>query len=209
MRPTKIHFTSASDFVSATAKKIRSFGALPIGWHYGQGRPLSVDVINKALAIDGYYRQLGFTTTDAFPGADGELMITAYRGPNCIETIISTDLHYSVTHERDNTEISAAQGVSEIISKRTIKQIGAEIWRSLGLLGLSTESTTTKRGRGLQGSRSRTQKVAGFLSFSESVWMPQRNPFANTSGTITLNESLANPQFTGSSRNQYFLPEAA
>lgn len=205
----KIHFTSASDFVSATAKKIRSFGSLPIGWHYGQGGPLSADVINKALAIYDYYRQLGITTTDAFPGADGELMITAYRGSNCIETTISTDLRYSVAHERDNAEISATQGVSEIIAKRTIKQIGAEIWRSLGLLGLSTESTTTKGGRDSQASRSRTLKEEGFLSYLETAWMPQGIQFANTSGPITLPVSLANPRFTGSSRNQYFLSEAA
>lgn len=204
-----INFTSVSDFVSTTAKKIRSFGSLPIGWHYGQGGPLSVDVINKALAIDGYYRQLGFTTTDAFPGADGELMITAYRGPNCIETIISFDLHYSVTHERDDEEISATQGVSEIIAERVIKKIGAKIWRSLGLLGLSTESTTTKRGRGSQASRSRTLKEEGFLSYLETAWMPQGIQFADTSGPITLPVSLANPPFTGSSRNQYFLSEAA
>lgn len=124
-----INFTSASDFVSATAAKIKSFRSLPIGWHYGQGGPLRADVVNKALEIDGYYRQLGFTTTDAFPGANGELMITAYRGIHCIETTISTDLRYSVTHERDDAEISATQDVSEINAKRIINQIGAEIWR--------------------------------------------------------------------------------
>jgi len=189
-----INFTSASDFVSATAAKIKSFRSLPTGWHYGQGGPLRADVVNKALEIDGYYRQLGFTTTDAFPGANGELMITAYRELHCIETTLSTDLRYSVTHERDDAEMSATQDVSEIIAKRIINQIGAEIWRSFGL---STESTTTKGGKGSQASRSKTQKVVVFLSFSESVWMPQRSPFANTSAPIASRESLASPRFTG------------
>jgi len=205
----KFRFTSASDFVSATAVKIESFRSLPVGWHYGEGGPLSVDVVKKALRIDGFYRQLGFTTTDAFPGANGELMITAYRGPHCIETIVSTDLRYSVTHECDGTEIYATPDVDEIVARRKIKEIGAEIWRSLGLLGLSTESTTTKGGRGSQASRSKTQKVAGFLLSLETAWMPQGGQFVNTSGRITLRESLANPRFTGSSRNQYFLQKSA
>lgn len=202
----KFSFTSASDFVSATAVKIESFRSLPVGWHYGQGGPLSVDVVNKALQIDAYYRQLGFTTTDAFPGANGELMITAYRGPHCIETIISTDLRYSVTHERDDAEISATPDVDEIIAKRTIKQIGAEIWRSFGLF---TESTTTKGGRGSQALHSKTQPVAGFLSSLETAWMPQGGQFASTSGPITLRELLGTPPYTGSSRNQYFLQKTA
>ena len=197
-----IDFASVSDFVSATAAKIESFRLLPKGWHYGQGGPLRVDVVNKALEIDSYYRQLGFTATDAFPGADGEIMLTTYRGSHCIETIISTDMRYSVTHERDDTELSAAPDVNEIAAKQTIRQIGAEIWRSFGL---STESTTTKGGKGSQASRSKTQRVAVFLSFSESVWMPQRSPFANTSGPITPRESLASRRFIGGSLNQYFL----
>ena len=199
-----VYFASSSDFVSATARKIESFRSLPAGWHYGQGGPLNMVVIEKALEMDGYYRKLGFTSTDAFPGADGELMITAYRGPHCIETTISTDLRYSVTYECDGAEMSATPNdINEVSAKRKVLQIGAEIW--LGLLGLSTEGSTTKRVRGSQASRSRTLKVGGFLSSVEIAWMPQGSQFANTSGHITPSESLASHQFTGSSGNQYFL----
>jgi hypothetical protein len=119
------YFTLASEFVSATAQK----RFLPAGWHYGEGGPLSMIVVTKALEIDGYYRELGFTSTDAFPGANGELMITAYRGSHCIETTISTDLRYLVTYERDDAEISATpDDVDESNAKRRIRQIGSEIW---------------------------------------------------------------------------------
>lgn len=205
----QIYFTSASDFVSATAEKITSFRSLPVGWHYSQGGPLSDNVINKALQIDSYYRQLGFTATDAFPGADGELMITAYRGPHCIETVISSDARYSVTHERDDTEISATLDVDETTAKRTITRIGGEIWRSLGSSVLFMESTTTKGRRGLEAWRSKTQEMAGFLLFSGTAWMTQSDQFVNISGSTTQRESLANLQFTGSSSNQYFLQKIA
>lgn len=198
--------TSASDFVSATAAKVQSFKSLPLGWHYGQGGPLSVDVANRALQIDSYYRQLGFSTTDAFPGADGEIMLTAYRGSHCIETIISTDLRYSVTHERDDTELSAAPDVDEIAAKQTIRQIGAEIWRSFDL---SMDITTTKLKRSSEASRSKTQQVAVYQSFSGTAWTLRGGQFVNTSGSIIPYELLANPLFTGSSLNQYFLSKAA
>lgn len=202
-----IDFASVSDFVSATAAKIESFRLLPVGWHYGQGGPLSVDVANRALQIDSYYRQLGFSTTDAFPGADGEIMLTAYRGSHCIETIISTDLRYSVTHERDDTELSAAPDVDEIAAKQIIRQIGAEIWRSFDL---SMDITTTKLKRSSEASRSKTQQVAAvYQSFSGTAWTLRGGQFVNTSGSITPYELLANPLFTGSSLNQYFLSKAA
>jgi hypothetical protein len=197
-------FTSSSDFVSATARKLESFRSLPVGWHYGHGDPLNVDVIEKALEMDGYYRNLGFTSTDAFPAADGEVMITAYRGSHCIETTISTDLLYSVTYEDDGAEISATPNdIDEVSAKRKVLQIGAEIW--LGLLGLSMEATTIKRGGGSQDSRSRTLKVGGFLSSVEIAWTPQGSQFAGTSGHITPSELLESHRFTGSSENQYFL----
>lgn len=199
-------FIWVSDLVSATSQKIASFRSLPLGWHYGQGGPLSDIVINEALQIDSYYRQLGFTTTDAFPGTNGELMITAYRGPHCIETVISRDMRYSVTHERDDTEISAILDTDHTAAKRTIKRIRGGIWRSLGSSDLSMERSTTKGGRSLQGSRLKTQVMAGFLPFSGTAWMPQSDQFVSTSGSITQRESLAIPQFTGSSGNQYFPP---
>ena len=194
------------DFVSATAKKIKSFGLLPVGWHYGEGGPLSDVVINKAQEIDHLYRQLGLTVTDAFPGTDGALMITAYLGDQCIETIISADLRYSVMHEHDQTEILVEDNISESDAKRKIKKIGADIW---SLFGLSTVSTTTRGESGSQASRSRTRKEAEFLSSRATVWRPQSEQFVNTSGPTIPVESLENPQFIGSSRNQYFLTETA
>lgn len=131
-------FIRVSDLVSGTSQKIASFVSLPVGWHYGQGGPLSDIAINKALQIDSYYRRLGFTATNAFPGADGELMITAYRGQHCIETVISRDLRYSVMYERDDIEISATLDEDDAATKRKIKRIRGEIWRSLGSSGLST-----------------------------------------------------------------------
>lgn len=203
------NFISVSDFVSVTAEKIKSLSSLPVGWHYGQGGPLSGNVINKALEIDTHYRQLGFTATDAFPGVDSELMITAYRGSHCIETVISSDARYSVTHEHDDTEISATLNVDETTAKRTIIRIGREIWRSLGWSALFMENTMTKGEGGLEASRSRTQEMAGFLLFSGTAWTTQSEQFVNISGSTTQRESLANLQFTGSSHNQCFLQKIA
>lgn len=194
--------------MSRRRRKITSFRSLPVGWHYSQGGPLSDNVINKALQIDSYYRQLGFTATDAFPGADGELMITAYRGPHCIETVISSDARYSVTHERDDTEISATLDVDETTAKRTITRIGGNmaLVRLVRFIHGKHYDKRQKRFRSLAFKNSRDGGISIILR--DCVDDSKRSVCQHI--RIYYPARIAGePQFTGSSSNQYFLQKIA
>lgn len=64
--------------IQATADKIRSFGNLPAGWHYGSGVPAPAIVVDLALKVEDMLRASGYPETDAFPGCDGEIAVTGY-----------------------------------------------------------------------------------------------------------------------------------
>jgi hypothetical protein len=85
---------------SPTLAKIGSFASLPVGWDYGQGVPASVTTVS--LARDLYYEltQLGFTRTEAFPGTDGAIQLTAYEGDlQHIIVIVRPSGEISLTHK--------------------------------------------------------------------------------------------------------------
>jgi len=74
-----------------TEQKIRDFYSLPVGWHYGDGIAPTSDMIAKAVQYEALYRLLGYPITDAFPGIDGEIMVTAYHGDYYVELTLEVD----------------------------------------------------------------------------------------------------------------------
>lgn len=73
-----------------TARKIRDFGDLPVGWHYGEGIPAPPLAIELALKVEQMLRDSGYSETDAVPGCGGEIQVTGYEG-GCSVTIEITD----------------------------------------------------------------------------------------------------------------------
>ncbi len=78
-----------------TVSKILSFRKLKRGWHYGQGSAISHGIIEKALRIHSVMLSLGFFETNAFPGVDGEVLLTCYFRDHCIEVTIEANSDYS------------------------------------------------------------------------------------------------------------------
>jgi hypothetical protein len=92
----------------STESKIRSFSTLQNGWHYGEGKAPSREMIDVAIGWNGVLNWLSFSNTDAFPGIDGEIMVTAYSGPHYIEILIET-VGISVTYEKNGRELSSVE----------------------------------------------------------------------------------------------------
>ena len=106
-----------------TERKIRSFLAISYGWHYGSGRPALISTVRKALSILWNYIDLGFTETGAFPGVNGEIMVTAYSGQHCVELTIENDNTFTISHretglsrffEGDLTHAQAMEALRDI-----------------------------------------------------------------------------------------------
>ena len=85
---------------SQTLAKIDSFASLPVGWDYGDGVPASVNTVSLARNIFYELTQLGFTRTEAFPGTDGGIQVTAYEGDSQhIIVIVKPSGKISLTHK--------------------------------------------------------------------------------------------------------------
>lgn len=113
--------------MAATDQKIRSFASLPLGWHYGNGAPAPESLIRIARNYHNLFLTLGFSETDAFPGIDGEIMVTAYRGKNCIELTVGLDRDFVVTHECGGQEKFHEHGLSEVEATEALGVITANI----------------------------------------------------------------------------------
>src|SRR5580704_1477234 len=87
--------------LSRTKDKIRSFRNLPQGWNYGRGGPAAEQTVQIAQDYLWMFMTLGFVETDAFPGVDGEIMVTAYLGRHCVEVTVEPDRSFAVGHQID------------------------------------------------------------------------------------------------------------
>lgn len=124
--------------------KIDSFASLPIGWDYGQGVPASVNTVS--LARDLYYEltQLGFTRTEAFPGTDGGIQLTAYEVDlQHIVVIIKPSGEISLTHKINGQRIRPSIVADRNMIKTSLRGIAREIWN---ISVSSTPSSLTTSG---------------------------------------------------------------
>ena len=74
-------------------EKIWGFRNLEPGWHFGEGGVFDDDVLWEAIRIHQLLQSRGYGNTDAFPGLDGEVRITAY----------DQDYYFEFTLEADRT----------------------------------------------------------------------------------------------------------
>jgi hypothetical protein len=83
-----------------------SFCDLPVGWHYGDGAPPSKETINLALRLNQEAVEAGFEKTNAFPGIEGEIQVTAWLGSLCLEFSVERDGGITFVQELDQQEIT-------------------------------------------------------------------------------------------------------
>lgn len=173
-------------FLSAAGRKIESFGKLPNGWHYGRGRPAPMDMIDAALKIEGHLRMIGFSHTDAFPGADGEIMIVGYRGEHDLEVTLTPGDEFEIIHVagRQDSDSIVAHGLAA--AKNVIARLGRGIWESLGL---SMGSTSTIIAENSKASRSSPAPEAGFQFYARTASQRASEVTAATSATTMMKKS--------------------
>ena len=108
--------------------KLDSFATLPVGWHYGDGGPIAREIIERSKALYRDLIVLGFTQTDAFPGFDGEIRLTAYNLPHYLQIDLHLDGRYSYVHEYGREERSARPAITLGELKAALRKIRAEEW---------------------------------------------------------------------------------
>jgi hypothetical protein len=144
-----------------TEEKIRSFSALPAGWHFGSGHAPSQEMVATAIQWHRHLIRLGFTVTDAFPGTNGEIMITAYEGARYIEILLETISTISLIQESDGKEVRCLDQATPDQVFRALGEIAGEIWNTSGY---SIQSISTVNSASLIASRSRPLTAEHLLS---------------------------------------------
>lgn len=197
------------DFKNASPifKKIQSFKKLGEGWHYGEGRKFSAEVIKCAEDLAGYLSNNLFNKLNAFPGLDGEIMIKTYFPTSAIEITINSDLKANFMVEtRAGEQLFESDTVSIADLKRQIlshRYTNFE-WNSLEY---SPSLITTLPTNDLLVSLSKTpQKPSGvvYRSYVKNAQKAIPLQFVSTSEKSTANSQIL--QSTGSFNLVYCPP---
>ena len=117
-----------------TEKKIRRFGKLESGWHYGEGVPFQQSVLDGAISLNREAIRLAFYETDVFPGTDGEIMLVVYYGDRNLGFIFERDGSVTFCHEKGNEEICYQEGLSSQDARTKIAEFREKTWKESGFL---------------------------------------------------------------------------
>ena len=78
--------------MDTTVEKIRGFGKLKKGWHFGQeGIEFDTELLADAIELAEMLHGIGIDQTDAFPVPDGSVAVTGYKGDHYLEFTVEAD----------------------------------------------------------------------------------------------------------------------
>jgi len=176
-------------------RKLNSFAKLKKGWNYGEGKEFSSVRINKAKQIDNILVQLLASPTDAFPGSDGQIMVTAYKGPYYLEYTLHDDNNFSMRTLKGSTVVSNVSYVNQGTALSNLAKTAEHIW---GTFGSSTPNfTMITVGTSSIDSPLMVCQTAGLPSSGVTASTQQANPGVSTSASITPVTHLSSPLSSG------------
>ena len=193
VRKLPFHLTGkALPVITETARKIDSFRHLPEGWHYGEGGPAQESAAAAAESILWVFALAEVSDTGAFPGAHGEVMVTAYVDSHYLEAIAETDGSISLTYELDDVELFSKGHMRLRDAIEKVREILGGAWSTSAFYTLSTLIITPSK-IASRAWLSETRLGAEHLLCNAPVSMQQTAQYATILGVITppiLPESL-------------------
>jgi hypothetical protein len=94
-----------------TVEKIQRFADFEVGWSFGEGVAFAQNTLNKAIQLAKTAYTLGFQETDAFPGLNGEVMITVYQDNEYWEFTLQPAETITFVYERDDETVTYEEGL--------------------------------------------------------------------------------------------------
>jgi hypothetical protein len=177
-----------------TANKIRSLRAFEDGWHYGSGAAPSEETVAECIRIHSTMIAIGLRETDAFPGIDGEILLTAYYGLHYIEVLVEIDGLVTITREINDAVISRKADLNEASCREELVRVAGDIWKPFASYIFDTSII---RGGALQAWHSRThQKVVRSRSLNRNAYSERALAFAVTS-RCTIERPRVTQSFSG------------
>jgi len=179
--------------LNETQRKIEGFKNINPGWHFGEGVPPENNAIIAAKTINDAFNEAGFSETNAFLGAGGQIQVNGYRDDCYLELIyesgtISFELEEEGLVVVDEEDLSLSEAISRI-----------NYWGKKWLMSeFSTKITSIPNLEYSQLSQfsAQVQLVSQYLT--KTVPSQQPSVFVNISGS-TIRGLQESRQFTSAS----------
>ena len=110
-------------------EKILDFRHYSKGWDYGEGKPFSPETIRRALLINRMIIAKCTPETDAFPGPDGDIMVTAYCDPWYWEFLIDASGMVLYIAEKDDVVTDEREGLSHDEALHLARRLTKQTWK--------------------------------------------------------------------------------
>jgi hypothetical protein len=182
----------------STENKINSFANLPDGWDYGDGGSIPKHTRDTAIAWDRLLQTQGFIETDAFPGADGEIVVAVGIGEHYFEVIIEPDDTISLAYDFRRKQVSYRPNMTSMEAVQAILELTGQI---CGVSGYYTQINTTKNRENLHVPRFATPRMTDvYRSWEWNVSTAAEDQFVPILGSFTKDtpELWESPPFFGS-----------
>lgn len=150
--------------------KINSFRDFKEGWHFGEGVVFSEDNISFAINLANFMAQNLFLKLDAFPGFNGEIMVTAYPEKYYFEFIVESpnQIEFKIEDENDNEVYATTINNLPSLKETIINQRNIFLWNTLGY---SPSIIMTRQKGDLKAFPLETQQVGESQSSNVNAWL--------------------------------------
>lgn len=183
--------------METTIVKIKSFEKLQPGWSFGEGSQFEKDILTKGIKLIKIAGSFGFKETDAFPGLNGEVMVTLYLEENYWEFTIQPDRNVTFVQEKNDETIIYEEGLSFKTAISKLKEIGILVLKEKwNLSELLMQDITIQESEDLQVWSSKIQLVGGYRFSARNVPEIKETVYANISENF-IQPSAANHRFSG------------
>ena len=176
-----------------TTRKLSEFGSLQPGWHYGDGVPISQNLIAKARTVAQKAVSFGFPESNAFPGVDGGILITVYKGNCTFEIRLFPDGRARFVKEVDDEDVAFLENVTV---ERAIELLEEEA-ALLCLSGPFIPDTTMNLGNASEARLLKRLQTVEYPFLTQNALKQDRGLFASIFNSST-GESPVTLQSSGS-----------
>lgn len=149
--------------------KVNNFLLLENGWHFGEGKPPTVECTRKASKIVER-AIMSLFDVDVFSGIDGEIMVTIYYKKHYLEFIIETDETVTFVHEQDDIEVDNKEKLHFSSALEKLNDFGENIWNISELSALGTMTPEKKSSKALLLGTPQPQVFQLFHTSASPLW---------------------------------------